>query len=88
MKKPKMPRTLKEINERIAELREGIEEEKAKILEEERELKLKKEDIEAKIRIRVLTIEEYTFLLKYYQKEREYISNPSSRRNGNKCQEK
>jgi len=83
MKKPKMPKTLKEVNERITELREAIEEEKSKILDEERELKVKKEEIEARIKVREMTIEEYNLLLRYYLEEKENISNPSSR-NGRK----
>jgi hypothetical protein len=88
MKKPKISKTLKEVDLRIAELREAIEEEKSKIVEEQRDFIIKKEEIAEKIRIREMTIEEYALLLKHYQQEREDISNPSSRngRNGGRKQ--
>lgn len=84
MKKPKISKTLKEVDLRIAELREAIEEEKSKIVEEQRDFIIKKEEIAEKIKLREMTIEEYALLLRYYQQERENISNPSSRneRNG------
>lgn len=79
MKKQKRPQTTKEIDARILDLKEDIENENVKITALRNELKQKEDDIEQNIRERETAIQEYKLLLKHYQEERILVSNPSSR---------
>ena len=79
MKKPKSPQTIKEIEHRISELKEGIEEEDRQITKVKDELKGEEVKAENSIREHEMLIHEYKLLLKHYLEEKSKIANPSSR---------
>lgn len=88
MKKPRISQTLREIDTRVAEIKEGIDEENKKIIVLKEELQKKEDESEKAIRGHEILIEEYILLLKHYQEERVLIANPSSRNGRNKIESK
>lgn len=88
MKKPRISQTLREIDTRVAEIKEGIDEENKKIIVLKEELQKKEDESEKAIRGHEILIEEYILLFKHYQEERVLIANPSSRNGRNKIESK
>lgn len=79
MKKPKIPQTVKEIDNRITEIKGSIEDENKTIATMKSEFSKRQTEFGEDVRNHEILIEEYTLLLKHYQEERVLVSNPSSR---------